>query len=427
MLTGVEAFTAATSLNFFNNDVINADFSFANALITILGFSNDNLTSIDISGATNLESINVAQCDLNTIDVSNNVSLRTLNLGQNNISNLNLTSNLLLENLILGDNNISALDVSALPNVRLLIIQDNNLVTLNVANGNNINFSTFNASSNPDLTCIEIDGGFTPPTDNSWRKDATASYSDNCSNTADITDPVAVCQDVTIQLDANGVATLDATQVDNGSSDDVGIASIAIDVTSFDCSNVGTTTVTFTVTDAAGNADTCTATITVEDNEAPTITCPVDETVTVNQGTQYSLPDYISGGTVVSQDNCSATITQNPVAGTMLSPGVQTVTFTATDASGLTATCSFDLTVDETLSVDDQSVINVSMYPNPVTDILMIDTATAIEKVEVYALSGQKVLSTTSSQVEMSTLSTGVYFVHITTGQGSSYKRVIKK
>ncbi len=428
-LTGVEAFTAATSFNFFNNDVINADFSFANALITILGFSNDNLTSIDISGAANLESINVAQCDLNTIDVSNNVALRTLNLGQNNISNLNLTSNLLLENIILSDNNISALDVSAFPNVRLVSIENNNLETLNVANGNNINFSLFRASSNPDLICIQIDAGFTPPTDNSWLKDSTANYSDNCSNTADTTNPVAVCQDVTIQLDANGVATLDATQVDNGSSDDVGVAGIAIDVTSFDCSDVGTTAVTLTITDAAGNTDSCTAVVTIVDDESPVLSCVVEEIIEVNEDETFTLPDYVANGDTTATDNCSITITQSPAPGTQIPPGTTQLTFTATDSSGNTDTCSQDLIIEETLGLSDLEFReSVRVFPNPAQNYISIEAAIPIENIEIYTMLGQKLIQSNELRdINISQISTGIYFVKIISGSYTVTKQIIKK
>ena len=90
----------------------------------------------------------------------------------------------------------------------------------------------------------------------------------------DTTPPTAVCQDITVQLDANGNATIIATAVDGGSTDNVGIVSYAIDIDTFDCSNVGTpVTVTLTVTDAAGNSATCEATVTVEDNIDPTAVC----------------------------------------------------------------------------------------------------------------------------------------------------------
>ncbi len=57
-------------------------------------------------------------------------------------------------------------------------------------------------------------------------------------------DPAAVCQNITLQLDAAGNATVSAAQIDNGSSDNCGIASIVLDGNSssldFDCSSVGT-------------------------------------------------------------------------------------------------------------------------------------------------------------------------------------------
>jgi hypothetical protein len=44
--------------------------------------------------------------------------------------------------------------------------------------------------------------------------------------------------------------------------------------------NLGTTTVTWTVTDGSGNTDVCSFTVTVEDNQDPVITCTVtDQTV----------------------------------------------------------------------------------------------------------------------------------------------------
>ncbi|WP_220092316.1 hypothetical protein, partial [Aequorivita sp. CIP111184] len=50
-------------------------------------------------------------------------------------------------------------------------------------------------------------------------------------------------------------------------------ASTTIDVSSFDCSNIGTNNVVFTVTDNNGNVSTCTAVVTVEDTVAPTAVC----------------------------------------------------------------------------------------------------------------------------------------------------------
>src|SRR5207249_5042613 len=81
--------------------------------------------------------------------------------------------------------------------------------------------------------------------------------------------PVAVCQDITVQLDASGNAGITATQINNGSSDACGIASMSVSPNTFTCANVGPNLVTLTVTDVNGNVQTCTATVTVEDKVKP--------------------------------------------------------------------------------------------------------------------------------------------------------------
>lgn len=85
----------------------------------------------------------------------------------------------------------------------------------------------------------------------------------------DTTSPTAVCQDVTIGLGYDGIAVLQANQIENGSTDNIGIETYTLDIDTFDCSNIGTNTVTLTVTDFKGNTDTCTATVTVVNDEAP--------------------------------------------------------------------------------------------------------------------------------------------------------------
>jgi len=96
------------------------------------------------------------------------------------------------------------------------------------------------------------------------------------------------------------------------------------------------------------NVNATAATITVADNTAPVISaCPGSQSISLNSSCSATMPDYL---TMVSvSDNCtpsgSITVTQLPAAGTPLSgTGTQTVTITATDASGNSNTCSFTLT-----------------------------------------------------------------------------------
>ncbi|TXD67720.1 subtilisin, partial [Aequorivita lipolytica] len=70
-----------------------------------------------------------------------------------------------------------------------------------------------------------------------------------------------------------GNATVTPAEINNGSTDNCGIATYALDVSSFDCSMTGDNTVTLTVTDDSGNVATCTAIVTVQDVTAPEVFC----------------------------------------------------------------------------------------------------------------------------------------------------------
>ncbi|MFT7435100.1 MAG: hypothetical protein ACI8UX_000891, partial [Psychromonas sp.] len=79
----------------------------------------------------------------------------------------------------------------------------------------------------------------------------------------DDTAPIAIAQDITVTLDEFGDATITADDIDNGSSD-ICTYTPSLDVTTFDCTNIGIDNiVTLTVTDPSGNTDSTTATVTV--------------------------------------------------------------------------------------------------------------------------------------------------------------------
>ena len=69
----------------------------------------------------------------------------------------------------------------------------------------------------------------------------------------DTVSPVAMAQNLTVELDIDGAGSITTDQVDNGSSDACGIADLTLSQTDFDCSHVGANTVTLTVTDVNGN------------------------------------------------------------------------------------------------------------------------------------------------------------------------------
>jgi hypothetical protein len=106
---------------------------------------------------------------------------------------------------------------------------------------------------------------------------------------------------------------------------------------------VGTTTITYSATDAHNNTGTATQTVTVIDNTQPVISCPLPITLE---------PSCPSGAIAtwtppVGTDNCASTTTQTagPAPDSVFPIGTTTVTYTVTDASGNAASCSFTVTV----------------------------------------------------------------------------------
>lgn len=83
------------------------------------------------------------------------------------------------------------------------------------------------------------------------------------------------------------------------------------------------------------------------------------------------------------------------------------------------------------LSVGDVKKSDISVYPNPVSDILNISSNQSISKVIIYSPAGQIVKTITNLQdnkIEVSGLSKGVYFVSTISENGESKTfRVIKK
>ncbi len=106
---------------------------------------------------------------------------------------------------------------------------------------------------------------------------------------------------------------------------------------------IGTTSVTATATNASGSSS-CTFNITVIDNTTPIITCPADITISTTNSAGVSVNYTAPVGT----DNCSVglpVLAAGLPSGSVFPVGTTVVTHSVTDASGNTATCSFNVTV----------------------------------------------------------------------------------
>lgn len=103
----------------------------------------------------------------------------------------------------------------------------------------------------------------------------------------------------------------------------------------------GTSTVTALALNGGGYA-TCTFNVTVKDTQPPVITCPANISAFNDPGVCGANVRF----TPTATDNCPGIlITSQPASGSLFPVGTSTVTSTATDAAGNTASCSFTVTV----------------------------------------------------------------------------------
>jgi hypothetical protein len=70
----------------------------------------------------------------------------------------------------------------------------------------------------------------------------------------------------------------------------------------------------------------------------------------------------------------------------------------------------------------------VAVYPNPLGEklYLFLDSSIVFETAEVYSISGQKILTTNNTSIEVGKLPSGFYFVSILTKEGRVTKKVLK-
>ncbi|NNK72502.1 MAG: T9SS type A sorting domain-containing protein, partial [Flavobacteriaceae bacterium] len=70
-------------------------------------------------------------------------------------------------------------------------------------------------------------------------------------------------------------------------------------------------------------------------------------------------------------------------------------------------------------------------YPNPVTDVLTMNAQDKIDNVEIYNMIGQRVMTmkpdAVQSQVDMTNLSQGTYFVRVTINNVSETIQIVKR
>ncbi|MCC6412130.1 MAG: HYR domain-containing protein, partial [Saprospiraceae bacterium] len=107
-------------------------------------------------------------------------------------------------------------------------------------------------------------------------------------------------------------------------------------------------TVTFTADDGNGNSEFCTFTVTLKDVTPPSISCPANTTIAADGSCSGTVGAYLP---ISMSDNCNVNpiFSQNPALNTVLNGhnDSETVTLTANDGNGNSASCNFTVTLKD--------------------------------------------------------------------------------
>lgn len=210
-------------------------------------------------------------------------------------------------------------------------------------NGSTTPFTTLSFSVNKSsFSCSDLGNNTVQltATDNTNRKatcDATVIVEDKIS-------PVLLLKDIVVYLDADGKATVNADQINNGSFDNCGI-SISLDKTSFTCEDKGEQEIAVIASDPSNNTIIGTAKVTIVDNLAPQAICKNIEVPLDESGKVIIQASLLDAG---SKDNCSSILTlaidKDQFGCSDL--GSHEVVLTVTDESGNSSTNTSLVTVN---------------------------------------------------------------------------------
>ena len=78
------------------------------------------------------------------------------------------------------------------------------------------------------------------------------------------------------------------------------------------------------------------------------------------------------------------------------------------------------------VNIDGVSVIETNVYPNPTTGMVTIE-AENLQQVSIMDIAGRTVMTSTESVIDMSSLANGVYMFRISTANGTTTQKVVKR
>lgn len=164
----------------------------------------------------------------------------------------------------------------------------------------------------------------------------------------DDTPPLVSCNvGLNFALDQNGQFELTTSDVLNAATDNCSSSlQYSLDISSFTCEDLGSTTVNLSAFDDFGNLGSCSAEIIIEDQNAPSLSClDADIMLLDSDPIELSLESLV----VSAIDNCDNDVsitTDHSLSFDCANAGDNTIELTATDSSNNSTTCSVNVFVD---------------------------------------------------------------------------------
>jgi len=174
---------------------------------------------------------------------------------------------------------------------------------------------------------------------------------------ADVEPPLAVCNDVTVYLDATGAALVDIDELAAGSTDNCDSITVDLNISDAFCNDkTAPKTITLTVTDLAGNTASCMAVCTALDTLAPTLDCKIElaaQCDITEQAPYADLMAFIADGNCVA-DNCFLDSTSfmlvSEVSSGTTCPDTIFRTYSIADECGNLDSCTQLIIIDDTVA-----------------------------------------------------------------------------
>jgi len=385
------------------------------------------IRNLDTSKNTNLRHLDVHNNQISKLDISKNIELEFLNCNYNKLSNLNISYNYKLKNLhcknyswIEGSNLISSLDLTNNINLETLNCSGNNLTTLNIAQNPNLTYldctdnKLFNLNIIQNSKLIHLDCGSNQLSYLDLKYNNQLEYV-NCSYNnlthIDLSQNFNLkhfgCHNNQLtKLDVTANTKLEGLYCTNNNLTELDVSKnilLKLDglycygnkLTKLDVSNNPNLIQIFAIPNYElkelnlKNGNNVRVNFYILPNTlhalAPKLFCvEVDDVNWYYQNAPYLL-DYIGQGAVYST-NCNLTLATN------------------------------DIQKPQT-----------KIYPNPVKNIITIQTEAKLQKLEIYSQNGQLLKTSFLGETNVANLPKGNYLLKITTDKGVQTEKFIKE